>query len=198
MTGAGPDLPEDREALARSLLPRARAIARNLSRHRPWEYDEAESVAVAAIAEVLRGFDPARGVGTARQRLERHANMTIGNRVVNALRADRPKGKGRSPLLATARPVELSSLPGAERAIEADEDPVGWALDAEDGVMALSRALPPRHGELVRTRYLRADAAALPGLMRRMHLGDFRVCQLHREALDLLRARAAREGRSPP
>jgi DNA-directed RNA polymerase specialized sigma subunit len=195
--------PIDREALAREYLPRGIRLSRMLTRRHPQHRDEAESVAIAATAEALEGYRPEVG-----DEFDSWAYRYVETRVLDLITSERPKGHGGrncKPLATDRLPILFSILErwsadsnwsfyGESRLNDLqfadDGDPVGWEIEAEDEIKALSRRLPPRHGEAIRCRYLNADAATPTGCAARMGLGVARAVQLHREALEMLRRQA--------
>lgn len=172
-----------RAELAEMQIPRCAGIARNQTRSRPWDRDEAESVAVAAVDEALRTFEPKRGKGSYRARWRRHADKTCGDRVRDYLRSV----KRRPTVPLTDHAAESAASPAT---LDPDREPrVGWYIEYEDWVLALSRQLSPRHGETLRGRYLHADGSTGEGLALRLGVQVGRAAQLHQEALAVLRER---------
>lgn len=182
-------VPVDPEQLAASHLWICRVTARRLTRRWRGDYAEAYSAALAGLAEVIRNYDGAADGGEADEFASR-AHACIRRRVLSTLHAGAPKGYRRRMGLTrpeTPKVVPLSALGRHQPATDEEEPPVGWAIEWEEDVLALSRRLPPRHGELLRGRYLHADGESIGDLARRMGLKESRANQLHREAMAMLR-----------
>ncbi len=165
---------EEKSILAESFICQCRAIARKMTITKRYLFDEAESVAYQALDEAIRTHDPARAI------FPKHANRVIGERITDYIRMDRPKGKGRG------------SLPKkSEESVDTIDpyycDNVGWEMESEDYVTAMSKKLPKRHGRLIVFRYLHADSQKLSGLAKNMGSKKSSVVQLHCAALSILR-----------
>jgi RNA polymerase sigma factor (sigma-70 family) len=182
-----------------SYLPKLRGQVRALVRRRhpdgapagflASEFDEAYSVALVGLARAVADFDPARGAS-----FETFAFRCVRHALVDHLWASVPLGyrRGDRRAGAAAAAAEVAVVPASEVADVADDrPPVGWEVDWEDWVRAVSRGLPPRHGALIRAHYLRADGLDLAGCAAILGLRVARVVQLHREALALLAERHA-------
>lgn len=181
--------PDEADRLAEANLWRCRRLAHEMTRTRPAERDEAQSVANGALAVAIRAYDPARDAGGG---FGPFAHRSIANAVSNHLHASRPKGyRRRRRVAGPAPPAVVQEDRDAMDARPGGEPPVGWALDWEDFVTALAGRLPGRRGEVIRLRYLHADAQAPAALAARMGVDDSLVRRFHREAIAMLRARFA-------
>ena len=161
---------DEADRLARENLWRCRTLARRLTRHRPQLEDEAESVALVGLADAVRAFAPDRG---RRRPVDDQfgvfAHVVIGRYISNYLyRGEVPKGYRRRPGLprpAAPGVVSASVLAAGPLGVDA-APPVGREAEWEDLVLALSRLLPGRRGELFRRHYLRARAGDPCGTWR--------------------------------
>lgn len=189
---------DDREALAAANLGRCEGIARKMTRRRPWDYDEAYSVALVALDEAIRKSPVTAETVVPEEYFGNHADHIISWRVADHLRRDRPKGYRSSRERKTQ-----GFCPAVYSADLADHDPaddrlpVGWEVDSEDFVLALSRRLPRRDQEVFRVAYLHAAAA---GSQRRaaalLGITQARVSQIIERSVAMLRERyAANPGR---
>lgn len=181
----------DPDELAAANLWRCEAIARRVTRRRPRDFEEAYSVALVGLAEAIRTFAAGRGEGG----FGLHAHVTIHSRVLSALHAAAPKGYRRRmglPRREAPSVVPLSALAARPPDVAPHDSAPGWATEWEESVLALARQLPPRHGELLRCRFLHADGADAEGAARRMGLSKGTVHHLSRELLAMLREKAPR------
>lgn len=194
-------LTPEAQALAASHLELARKMARKFARRvrRPDLIDLFESNAYLGLCQAARSFDPSRGF--------RFATLA-GRRILGALfddaRSIRHGGR--------RNPVKMHSIdrpildPGCSHDFDphaigdrwrwgdlAPPDPAGsdGAAEAEleslDFVEALLRQLPPQHREALRGLYLDASGGNGPRVGAKLGVGESRVCQVHREALRLIR-----------
>jgi hypothetical protein len=71
-------------------------------------------------------------------------------------------------------------------AIGSDELPVGWETESQDAVEGIARALPARHGEVVRAMALEAGCTfAAAGA--RIGRSEAVAWRMHAEAIEILR-----------
>lgn len=182
--------PADPERLAEANLWRCRVIALRMTRRRRRDFEEAHSVALVGLAEAV-GVYCAEGDGPRAMGFAPFVNKRIAGRILDFFKAERPKGQtrrlGHLPLLTGEMPVHLSALPDGVPPADAGYLPVGWELEWEDFVIALSRRLPRQHGAFLRWRYLHADAATDRGVGVRMGFNQPRATVLHHEAIERLR-----------
>jgi hypothetical protein len=182
--------PIDRETTAREYLPRGIRLGRLLTRRCPQHRDEAESVAIAATAEALVSFREGAG-----RSFPSWADMIVRNRIDDYLDSCRPKGHApgrRAAKLITEREPSPFSVveAGGSGAVDrpGDGDPIGWEIESEESVLALTAALPAQHRGAVRCRFLHADATTQAGAGRRLGLAPNYAAQLYMEGLEMIRA----------
>lgn len=173
------------DRLAAEHLWRCEAVARRFTRRRPWDYEEAYSAALGGLAEAIRTHIAGQAPGG----FLLHVKVTIVRRVMNALHAvRRPKG------FRTRMGMPRHAAPATQPLVDVgdDRDAPGWAMEWEDAVLALSRQLPSRHGEMLRARYLHADAADARGAARRMGMSVAAANVIHSQLRAMLREKAGR------
>lgn len=186
-----------RQALSGRYWPLAQKIARCFAAKYPQfdiDWEGAAALGIVKAAQTWR-----RGGA----RFRNHMHSHVHGACIDAMRAGRIRGFGRSREYKGAPVIwpldEALGIFGDQRtylpSICADDDPVGWEIEAEDEVVGLTRPLRRRNREVFRRLYLRADQATLKVCGRALGYCESRASQLHSEGLAILReALAARGG----
>ena len=102
------------------------------------------------------------------------------------------KKKGRAGNRALPRVWSLNNpLPDGRRRdfLDRDRMTVGWELESQDAVEALTRGLPHGRGEALRRLYLRADTPTHAAVGRSMGLHQTRASQLCNDGMRCIRER---------
>lgn len=159
----GPQLtPEQRELVA-AHVKLAEVLAGRFARKCPWMADAALSAAFVGLCAAALKYDPARGA------FSTFASPRIAGAILDAARNELPKGfrrdKRRAPgTLSLSEPLSRDDagrpLTGFDT-LESGELPVGWELESEDAVNALSAGLQRHERRTVRTFYLRCAAVTM-------------------------------------
>lgn len=177
-----------RRDLAGRHVPLARAVARRYAEKWPREADGVESAAMLGLVDAAGRYDPGAGIP-----FHRYARRRIEGAVLDALRMTYPHGyRTRAGGRRAGAPVlrQLGAGPGTDRAGDRDPaapDEAAELADAVDAVEGLARRLPAgRHREVVRLYYTRAGAT-LRSVGRELGVAQTRACQLHAEAVRMLR-----------
>jgi RNA polymerase sigma factor (sigma-70 family) len=170
------------ERLAGDNLWRCEAVARRMTRHRPGEFDEAYSAALAGLAEAIRNSPDTEGLRDPASRFAYHADHVIRWRVSDAFKSRRFGGAS----------VEAEISGAAVARVVEDAPGVGWEQEWEDLILTLSRRLPRGHGRVFVASYLHADGATQRGAAARLGISQARVTRILGESVRMLRESYAR------
>ncbi len=174
----------DPEQLAANNLWRCRTVSHQLTRRRPRDFDESLSVALVGLADAVRTYEPRYDAGGG---FGPYVNRLIRNAVINYLKGQDCTGYRRRQPSGRMEGDAVILDDGSSRECLAGEPPVGWAMEWEDFVHALCLRLPGRKADVIRVKYLHADAQDPEGLSTRLGVNEARARLLHREAIGLLR-----------
>jgi len=161
-------LTEPERELAAANIKLAYFLAGRWATFAPHLADAFLSAAMLGLCTASARFDPTRGLpfGT-------FAGQCITGAMRNAIRDEWPKGYRRGERRAGApRSRRLS------KALASTDLPIGWELESEDAVNALSRSLPPKVAGAVRTFYTRADALRMKDAGRLLGVSECHVSRM--------------------
>jgi DNA-directed RNA polymerase specialized sigma subunit len=174
-------------------------VARRFSRRCPGVQIDWEGAAALGVCRAAATYREDRGTT-----VETHVHNKVIWACIDLMRDQGVRGYGRHhryegvpEILSFDRPV-LSGYDSGRDALfgdlatpVADEPPVGWELEWEDEIGALTRGLPGRQGQAIRLYYLHAETKTMRKAGAALGLSESRVSQIHADWTVRLR-----EGRS--
>lgn len=179
-------LDEAQRELAAAHVWLAEKLAHRFARSCPRLFDTALSAAMLGLCDAALRYAPDRG-----SRFKSFAHRRIVGAMLDSARMELPQGFRRQkdaarPALSLDAATETGeTLAGV---VASGELPVGWEIESEDAVNALSRRLPVRHAQALRTFYTRADGVTHKLTGRLLGVCESRVSQMLTDAHKALRA----------
>jgi RNA polymerase sigma factor (sigma-70 family) len=182
------------EGLAADHFEWARRIAAKLTANLPAFADEAESAALLGLWEAARNFDASRGL-----KFKTFAGPRVVGAIKDAMRAGQPKGlrsrrkdRDRESEPATINEYDLAwdtegRSSGNLALVPSGDGPVGWEIEYDDEVTALSRRLPREQQRAFRASYLDCRGRTMKGAGVVVGMSESRVSQIHTFASVALR-----------
>lgn len=184
-------------------LDLASRIARRFGKMYPRLADEFRSEANLALCTAARTFIPARKVS-----FFTHATNRIHGAMLDVLRqsevrgyrrrSDRWRNEGKTPRVRSldAKILRVSGQSAYDGfwtdatigyAIESEDEPIGWEIEAHEELKRLTRTLPVKHRTVLRLLYGHAETKRMKITGQAVGLSESGVSCIHSEAIAMLR-----------